>query len=66
MIHIENRIAYFRNARGMTQAQLADKLDVNQATVSTWEHGKSGPAKKYVPRICAILGVREDELFIRE
>lgn len=32
----------------LTQQQLADKLNVNFATINRWENGKRVPSKRYV------------------
>jgi transcriptional regulator with XRE-family HTH domain len=36
-------IASVRQAEGWTQAELADKLDVRQSSVSEWERGANAP-----------------------
>lgn len=37
------KIKYLRNEKGISQKELADTLNVNQTTVSTWELGKKYP-----------------------
>lgn len=44
-----------RNSLGLTQAQLADAVGVDQSTVSNWENGITprGPAKKLLQSLSA-------------
>lgn len=51
-----------RERRGLTQAQVADKLNVDRSAVAKWEAGDSTPLKKYRPKLCALLGCTEAEL----
>ena len=56
------RVKEFRERTGMTQGQLADKLNVDRAAVSMWERGKATPCKKHRAMLCAILQCTEMEL----
>ena len=47
----------------MTQAQMADALNVNRATVAMWETGKSNPRAEMLPAIAQLLGCTIDELY---
>lgn len=51
-----------RERRGMTQTQLADRINVTKAAVSMWESGKSTPLRKYRAALCEALGCTESEL----
>ena len=54
-----------RDARirsGMTQTELARKLNVKQGTVGAWEIGYSFPRPKSMVRLCEILKIPVDEL----
>lgn len=46
-----------RQARGMTQLQLAEALYVTRQTVSNWENGRSEPDLETLGRIAELLGV---------
>ena len=46
-----------RNARGLSQQQLASKLFVDRSTVARWELGDRMPDLAIVPRIAECLGV---------
>ena len=53
--------ATIRDARrraGLTQARLADRLSVAQATVSGWERGQRDPSASMLVRIAAVTGRR--------
>ena len=39
--HIGQHIAYYRKKSGMTQEQLAEKMEVTAQAVSKWENGGS-------------------------
>ena len=52
-----------REQAAMTQAQMADALNVNRATVAMWETGKSNPRAEMLPAIAQLLGCTLDELY---
>ena len=45
-----------RERRGLTQAQVADRLNVDKSAVSKWESGDSTPLRKYRAALCEVLG----------
>lgn len=51
---------------GLTQAQLAKKLNVDQTAVSRWESGETKPLKKYHKKLAKTLGCTVDELLKEE
>lgn len=46
-----------RESRGMSQHDVAVKLDVTDVAVSRWECGRSNPLRKYRERMADIYGV---------
>ena len=54
------KIKILRKVRGLTQTQLADKLNVGRATVSNYEIGRRSPHLKELERIASALGVGLD------
>lgn len=54
--------AIARKRLGLTQAQLAQKLGVDQSTVALWERGKTRPKVTMLPAAAAVYGVTVDEL----
>lgn len=55
-------IRKLREAKKLTQAQLADKLDVSDKAVSKWETGKGLPDITLIEPLAAALGVSLMEL----
>ena len=55
-------IAQCRMEKKMTQAQLAEKLNITDMAVSKWETGKSMPDASSMPELCQILGITVNEL----
>lgn len=46
-----------REARGLTQGELAQRAGVTGSAVNQWESGKNIPGQKKQPRLCQILGL---------
>ncbi len=59
-------IASCRKEKGMTQAQLAEKLNITDRAVSKWETGKCMPDSSIMLELCNILDVTVNELFSGE
>jgi len=55
-------IAELRKAKGMTQRDLAEKLNVSDKAVSKWERNVACPDIQNIPKLAEILGVSVDEL----
>ncbi|MBQ8518367.1 MAG: helix-turn-helix domain-containing protein [Agathobacter sp.] len=55
-------IAVLRKANGLTQQELADKLNVSNKAVSRWEREESAPDITLIPALAELLGVTCDEL----
>lgn len=61
-IQIGNNIAAFRKQCGMTQADLADKLNYSDKAVSKWERGESVPDVMTLVQIAELFGIGVNEL----
>ena len=59
---IGSRLKKARKAKGMTQEELAEKLDVSIAFLSRIERGSSNINLKRLNEVCEILGVTEGEI----
>lgn len=59
-------IAALRRANGMTQKELAEKLNVSDKTVSRWERDDGLPELSLVPVIAEVFGITCDELLCGE
>lgn len=60
------KIKELRQAAGLSQAELAEQVKVNQTAVSQWERGTSLPACDKLPELADVLGCTIDALFGRE
>ncbi len=65
-IDIGKFIASCRKEKGLTQAQLAEKLNITDRAVSKWETGKCMPDSSIMLELCRILGVTVNELLSGE
>lgn len=54
-----------REQAGMTQAEVAAKLEVDQSAVSRWESG-SPPLRKYAQKLARLYGVSVEYLLTSE
>lgn len=52
----------YRAENGLTQAELAKLLEIDQTSVSSMELGKSGPSMKTAARIAALTGCQVSDL----
>lgn len=59
-------IAACRKEQGLTQMQLAEKLNITNRAVSKWETGKSCPDVSIMLDLCDILGITVNELLSGE
>lgn len=55
-----------RKAKGMTQAQLAEKLGITDMAVSKWETGRSMPDVSLMLELCSLLGITVNDLLCGE
>lgn len=56
-------LAYFRKERGLTQQQLADKMDVNYETISRMENANTGISSDLLFELSDAISVSLGELF---
>ena len=56
------RIREMRKAAGMSQEQLAEKLNVSRQSVTKWESGQSVPELDKIVALSVIFGVTTDSL----
>ena len=59
---IGNRIRKYRKESGLTQEQLAEKIDVSKSRVSNWEQGINRPDADIIGNICRALNVSPRDL----
>ena len=62
---LPEKLLELRTARGLSQGELAERLDVSRQSVSKWETGQSVPDLDKIIRLADLYGVSVDEL-VRE
>ena len=55
-------IKALREQAGLTQAELAEKANVDQSAVSRWEIGDTRPRRRQLPILAQALGVSVEVL----
>ncbi len=63
---ISRNIAELRRSKGMTQAELAEKLNYTDKAISKWERGESIPDALVLKQIADLFGVSIDYLFTED
>ena len=61
---MNNRLRELRDARGWSQASLAEQLDVSRQTVNALETGKYDPSLPLAFRISRLFGEPIESIFI--
>ncbi|PWM39485.1 MAG: hypothetical protein DBX52_04735 [Clostridiales bacterium] len=59
---IAENLAMLRKEKGMTQAELAERLDYSDKAISRWEHGDTLPDMNVLCELCDFYGVTLDDL----
>ena len=65
-VKIGQFVAQSRKEKNLTQAQLAEQLNLTDRAVSKWETGKGLPDASIMPDLCGLLGISINELFSGE
>ena len=65
-IKIGKFIAERRKLKALTQAQLAEKLNITDRAVSKWENGRSLPDSAIMLELCEILDITVNDLLCGE
>ena len=63
---MKNRLEELRKTRGLTQEELADRLEVSRQTISSLESGRYNPSILLAFRIARLFSVTIEEVFIYE
>lgn len=56
-------LRFYRQRAGLTQAELAEKLNTNRASVIAWESGSTWPSAATLPLIANVLQCSIDDLY---
>ncbi|MCP5197969.1 MAG: helix-turn-helix transcriptional regulator [Gammaproteobacteria bacterium] len=62
MVDFGKNLAQLRKARGLTQAELSDLLDIQQRLIGRWEQGQGKPQFDYILKLADVLEVSLDRL----
>jgi putative transcriptional regulator len=62
-IQVKNRIRELRGAKGWSQADLAERLDVSRQSVNAVETGKFDPSLPLAFRIARLFGKKIEDVF---
>ena len=65
-MYIPTNLKYLRGKRGLTQVELAKKLEKTSAAISDYEKGKSTPPMEVAFRICALFNISLDDFARRD
>ncbi len=65
-VKIGTFIAEVRKEKGMTQKELAERLNISDKTVSKWETGKGMPDNSILLELCHVLDISVNELLSGE
>ncbi|AFD26604.1 helix-turn-helix transcriptional regulator [Deinococcus gobiensis] len=60
---MKNRIKVLRAEHGLTQADLAERLDVSRQTVNALETGKYDPSLPLAFRLARLFGLKIEDIF---
>lgn len=61
--HVRNRIAMVREARGLTQRELAGLLGIAHTTLGRWETDQHFPPDAMVGKLAQVLRCRPSDLY---
>lgn len=59
----KRRLSQYREAKGYSQIEIAEKMSVTQQSVSSWEIGRTIPKPYQMKQLSEMLEVSVDELF---
>lgn len=63
---ISQNIKRLRKQAGMTQVELAEKLDVARSTITQWETGWSSPRMGMVQKLAGVFGVTSADMLAED
>lgn len=61
-----DNLGRIREARGLTQTQLAEAVGANQSTISRIEKGIGNPTLDLIQRLANVLDVHPSDFFVRD
>ena len=64
MFSTKSKLKLARERKGLTQEELANKINISRAYLSHIESGNHGPSLKVAVKIAKELGMKVEELFL--
>ena len=61
--NLRENLSNYLSVKGVSQKQLAEKLDVSQSAVTNWVKGNNSPDIETVAKICDVLNISVVDLF---
>lgn len=61
-MNLTEKLIYLRKKQGLTQVELAEKLDVSRQAISKWESGSTAPSIDNLKAVGKLYGVSMDYL----
>lgn len=61
---MKNRLEELRKTRGLTQEELADRLEVSRQTIISLENGRYNPSLILAFKISKLFGLSIEEVFL--
>lgn len=58
-------LKYLREKAGLTQVQLAEKMETHQPSIARWENGKETPKIETLEKLAEALEVRLEIRFVK-
>ncbi len=59
---ITKKINYYMELNGTTQKELAEYMNVSQATISNWQKGIKTPRMSKIDKICSFFNIKRSDL----
>ena len=59
---VAEKIKFLREQKGLTQSDLAKKLNITRSSVNAWEQGISIPSTQYIIELANLFSVSTDYL----
>jgi len=64
--HLKNRLEELRKKAGITQEDLADRLEVSRQTIGSLESGRYNPSIQLAFKLANFFGITIEYLFLYE
>ncbi len=61
---MKNRLEQFRAKQGLTQQELADRVEVSRQTIISLENGRYNPSILLAFKLARLFGVTIEEIFL--